>query len=491
MHDDRTAAGRADDRAAARIREASPAPDDATTERIAARIAAGAGARPASARRATRRRSMPLLRPALAGGAVAVALAIALLAPSGGDSGDEQGLLALGPDVAAADVLRAAGEQASDETWRPLSEGEYHYVRSTYETPDSQFARISERWTAADGTTVTRESIDGGSVAEGESFWMPASRCLPEPTRYAPPEPPSILDYRLPAGSAPPSCWQQGVHDPLLRAATGRVVDEPPSGAAIYLPDLVGGPTEDGATPRYGDELRESDATAPARDAGTDAPPAPTTGWQVGVPVTFPDQLPVATTWIEVRPEVVVAFETTVVPGSVTAELPVALASWPKAFTMAQLADLPTNAGDMVDALRLAADRITAPQAGNVRSMPAEEERWLRSETMIVLATELLATAPIPPEVRRAAFGALAELRAEREPTRVLRDVSLPDGRPAIGIRFDLVQPEGFEVPEHEDDHVVLLLDARTAQPVQQELVRGGTRDVVTWDTPRRVDSIE
>lgn len=481
MHDDRPTTRATDDRAAAaRIREALPAPDAAAVERIAEHIAAGVP-RPA---RAARRRRRPVLRPALAAGAVATAAAIALLAPGSDEPGREVGLLALGPDAAAADVLRAAGRQATDADWKPLVEGEYHYVRSTFETPDEQATRVSERWTASDGTTISRESIDGRSVADGEPFWMPAQRCMAGPTAGAPPNPPGLRDYNLAVGSTPPSCWQQGMHDPLLKAATGRVVAAPPHGAAIYVPSAIGGPVEDRSTRRFGEELHESDAPPATPDAPMSGRPA------VGR-LRFPSTMPVATTWIEVEPRTVVTFETTVAPGALSYAVPVGIATWPQAFTMEELRDLPTTADGMVARLQRAAAGLELPQPANGIVLSADDDRYLREEAMLTLAFELLATAPIPPDVRRATFEALAVLRTSRRPSTVLRDEQLQDGRAAIGIRFDVVAPPGFEAPEDADDHVVLLLDAETAHPAEQVMQIGSMRSVVRWEPPRRVDSIE
>jgi hypothetical protein len=479
MNDDRHAPNQ-EDRAAARIRETLPAPDEAAIERIAARIDSGAAP---AARRYPRRRRMRgwTVRPAMVGGAVAVAAVIALLAP-GDERGATPSLLTLGPDAAAADVLRAAGRQVGDAPWQPLAPGEYHYVRSTFESTSDPILRISERWTAADGTTVARELVDASPINGGDNFWMPAQPCgdfsMDRPLAI-----PSLTDT-LEVGSTPPACWKSvGLHDPLLRAARGVVVDAPPLGAAVYVPPMLTGGPAHAAAARFGEDVRESDEPS-------DAPPGVAVVGPAGSAVRVQplEQVPVATTWIEVRSEVFVAFETTTLPGTTLPDMPLALTTWPQVFTMDDLQSLPTTTPEMIDELRRAAERLSVP-ADATSLLPLDEQQQ-RRDAMVSLATELLASAPISPAVRQAAFEALAEIRGEQQPSTVLRDERLPDGRPAIGIRFELVQPKGYEHPDNENDHSILLLDAQTAQPVRSETAIGADRLTITWAPAERVDSV-
>ncbi len=215
--------------------------------------------------------------------------------------------------------------------------------------------------------------------------------------------------------------------------------------------------------------------------------------------VTFqPHTLPTATTWVEVEPGPIVRFEFDDVQGMPSMLGPFG-PSWPSLFTVAELEALPTDAAGMLDALEAAVveHETTGPRLLVDPTPDTEAGRRLARETsMVLLASELLASAPTSPEVRRAAFDALASLRRDGQEARVVRDASLPDGSPAIGVWSSrtlypdgFVQPEGTSTPDGDSDRTRLLLDPQTGQLRVVDVRIGRDTYTTTWDEAERVEA--
>ncbi len=489
MHDDQHI-DRHDDRAATAIRDALPAPDQDAADRIAARI--DDGARRSSQARRPRTRRLPVLRPALAGGAVAVAALVALLAPGADDGADSSDLLtSLGPDAAAAEVLHTAGVLAADHGVQALGPGQFLFVTETEHGHADRALRITERWIGTDGTSRTRGLVDPAPIADGDTFYMPAEQCRPA---FDPDTPPDInVTETLPVGSTPPACWTKrpGTDEPLLQGATGTVVDAPPAGATVYLPMMLSGDTN-GRQLRFGTEVRESDLTSPVPPGFGDAgPAAPTVPGATNEPLADgfqPFLLPTGTTWIEVEARRAVAYDVEDSPGSA---LPtIVFSHWFNLLDAEAVQDLPADPQEIVDELRGLLAAPDQPGPNSTRDEPVDPELERRStESMLVfLLSDLLASAPVDPEVRAAMFDALATLRNDGQPATVVRDRTLPDGTDAIGISWPIVPPAGFEGAGDEGDHLLLLIDPATGQLRMRE-VEVGTRTVsTTWSEPMVVD---
>ncbi|MCB0879100.1 MAG: hypothetical protein KDC46_08995, partial [Thermoleophilia bacterium] len=426
----------------------------------------------------------------LVAGVAAIAAGIALLAPGDDTSSGQQGLLgSLGPDPAAAEVLHAAGKVAGDSPWRPLHGTEQLLVttRDHYSTNTADW--VSETRVKADGTFAIRAMIDPSTVADGGTFYMLAARCQTvDPT--APPKPDLDPEDMVQVGSTPPACWSEsGSPSPLLANATGRVVDAPPAGVVVYLDQYPGG--SDGRTLRFGTDVVETDDPAAGGPGGMQAAMVRPDG--TVQPATFqPHSFRRAMTWVEVEPKLATSFEVDGATGQASTISPL-FVSWTSAFDVRQLAKLPTTASGMRAELQRAADEHLSPATGNIADMPmpdaddTEARQVIREDVMVMLASDLLAAAPISPEVRRATFDALAELRNNGQAGKVLPDAKLPDGRPAIGVEFPIRYPAAdTSDPTGGTGRTVLLLDAETAELKVRRTELGDFENVTTWTSERR-----
>jgi hypothetical protein len=106
-----------------------------------------------------------------------------------------------------------------------------------------------------------------------------------------------------------------------------------------------------------------------------------------------------------------------------------------------------------------------------------------RQDTMMLIATDLLASAPIAPEVRRATFEVLASLPGFGGAARVVDDVELKNGEPTMGIEYALPGTPG-SAPS--TDTALLLLDPASGQLVGREVSLGITTSATVWSTDRR-----
>ncbi|MCW2921406.1 MAG: hypothetical protein JWL76_1280 [Thermoleophilia bacterium] len=490
MHDtDHTT--RSDDAADA-IRRALPAPDQDATDRIARRIADGAqqralaGARIERASRRPGRRRAGMLRPALAAGAVLVAGAVALLAPGEDSSSPKQGLLALGPDAAAAEVLGAVGDAARDESWHPLRAGEFHYTRQVERQPGRRLIVTSEQWQAADGAMHFRLTEEPSSVPAGETMYVPASECF-DADQFA--HGLGALDLShdtLPVGSAAPACWSNHPLSPMLAAATGRVVAAPPEGAYVEVPS---GPGLDDRAMRWGTEVFEGTEPQPippgvSAPLGTSATP---------VELAFhPFQMAPKTTWVAVESRPVVRIDRNYPkPTAATGGIP-GFITWELAFSLTELDDLPADADRLLARLRaegagIDKDLVWSPTPGSPIAGPGALDT---DASTMSLTLDLITKAPISPQVRAAAFEALGSLRMSSQPATVDRDAEFPDGSPAIAVEFPIVYPKQFQAANSEGDSVRMLFDPETAA-FRSSVVELGTEEYATeYDAPERVTEI-
>jgi hypothetical protein len=487
------------DAAARAIREALPTPDEQAIERIAARIGAGAptpapSPAPAStARPARRAHSRSLIRPALAAGAVATAAAVALLAPGSDDSSSRPGLLALGPDAAAADVLRAVGDEAARAgEWHPLAAGEYHHTRIVEPGAWGRSNVTTEEWLAADGSVHVRVTDELTNVPEGERFYVPALKCPGPNTVGSPssqvPGPPGDIET-LPAGSTAPDCWKQLTNNAILASVDGgRVVAQPPAGALLEVP---GGPGLDSRPLRFGTEVYEGTARL---DVPPGASSQSTTATTRRVEFT-PFQLSPETTWIAVEARPYIRSDRTFRKGKQARFVaPVVTRSlWASTFTPYELKRLPTDGDGMLAKLEYKAtttpagtyelDDAAAPGSVEIPSMTVEQ-------VQLALALDLLTHAPISPDVRAATFEALGQLEMDGRSATVDRDATFADGSDAIAVVFPISPPPGYGLPENEDDTTRMLFDPKTAAFRETVMELGDEQYVTTYDEPRRVTEI-
>ena len=484
------------DDAAGAIRDALPTPDQDATDRIAARIADGVRERERGERTARRpgRRRVGMVRPALAAGAVMVAGAVALLAPGDDPSSPKPGLLALGPDAAAAEVLAAVGDAARTEDWHPLRAGEFHYTRQVELQPGRRLIVTNENWQAADGTMHFRLTEAPSAVPAGETLYVPASECFDMDDLAAGIGPVDPADATLPVGTTAPACWSNHPFSPLLAAATGQVVAAPPRGAYVEVPF---GPGLDERTMRWGSEVFE----------GTERQPIPPgVGAPLGTSVTpvavefHPFQLAPSTTWVAVESRPVVRIDREYSnPTALSPRIP-GFATWEDSFTLDELGDLPTDAPALLDRLRregtdlddrLARQnvRLGLPAADSTVDM-ARNASGDPDATTMSLTLDLITKAPVSPAVRAAALEALGSLRKSGAAAVVDRDAEFPDGSAAIAIEFPIDYPEAYRTPEADDDSIRMLFDPETAA-FRSSVVSLGTQSyVTTYDTPRRVSEV-
>jgi hypothetical protein len=459
MHDDSTR----DQLASDRIRDAVPGLEDDARERIATKIAGGAVASGARRRRRTMMPRVRALRPVLVVGAAAVAIGVVLLAPGNDESDTGTGLLSLGPDPAAAEVLHAAGRTVSEQPWHAIRGDETWYARAIESGGQNRIARIQERWIAADGTVTQRDSEDPSSVADGDAFYVPAETCTDlDSLPTSPPVLRTVASERI--GSMPPDCWTlpRSTNSTILRNATGVVIDAPPPGAAVYLAPWIM-PT-DGRALSFGSSIVERDSEAPVD----------------GDPI----RLSTDTTWVKVEADPIEFSTTSRSTGAGTRGGSI-LPTWMDAFSVAELDELPTTGDALRARLADAADHLLDPAAtATEHGAPMLRELGLqRQDTMMLIATDLLASAPIAPEVRRATFEVLASLPGFGGAARVVDDVELKNGEPTIGIEYALPGTPG-STPS--TDTALLLLDPASGQLVGREVSLGITTSATVWSTDRR-----
>ncbi|MCW2922903.1 MAG: hypothetical protein JWM98_307, partial [Thermoleophilia bacterium] len=450
--------------AARAIRAATPAPDDAATERIAARIQRGLEAPARSTRPAApTRRRRPSWQPALAAGVLVAAVAVAALAPS-----HDEGSRGVGPRLAAAAVLRHAGDTAYDHARElgPLADGEYQYVESSSTVPELGERFVDRRWISADGTTHV-VMLKGSLLPEGTKYWVPAATCM---SRADLSQTPLSLTPRptVAVGSAPPACWKDESFALELTDARGPIVAAPPAGAAVAIHDDLG-PIGSAPELTFGENVVER--STPSRVPPGAPMPAPNadgaTGAAVAVEVTGPTAesplvLTPATSWVQVTSRLREQDAYDIGPDHPAIPSPMRGENdWSRLFTNADVRALPDDADAMLAELqaRVAKGRAAQGRAVHAGLPAAEPEDPARA--VADLAAQLLGEAPISPAARRAVFGALALLGASGDAT-VERGVDLPGGGSAMRVTLPLEQPKGYEDPSGKQYTYAILLDEET-----------------------------